>query len=153
MSLKDCAGAVGELEPGDKRGQLLEWRGATLINDSYNSNPRALDAMVDALMATPGSRHIVIAGEMLELGSESPELHAASGGRMAQRGVSQVIGVRGAAEALVDAARRQGTSAHFVTTPEEAGAWMRDNLRKGDVVLLKASRGVRLERALDVLGT
>jgi len=153
LSLKDCAAAVAELEPGDKRGQMLEWHGATLINDSYNSNPRALDAMVDALMATPGSRHIVIAGEMLELGSESPGLHAASGGRMAKRGVSEVIGVRGAAEALVDAARRQGTKAQFVATPEEAGAWMRDNLREGDVVLLKASRGVRLERALDVLGS
>ena len=72
---------------------------------------------------------------------------------MAKRGVSEVIGVRGAAEALVDAARRQGTKAQFVATPEEAGAWMRDNLREGDVVLLKASRGVRLERALDVLGS
>jgi UDP-N-acetylmuramoyl-tripeptide--D-alanyl-D-alanine ligase len=153
MSLKDCAAAVSELEAGDKRGQMLQWRGATLINDCYNSNPRALDAMVDALMATPGSRHIVIAGEMLELGSESPALHAASGGRMAQRGVSEVLGVRGAAETLVDAARRQGVSAQFVTTPEEAGAWMRNNLREGDVVLLKASRGVRLERALDALGS
>jgi UDP-N-acetylmuramoyl-tripeptide--D-alanyl-D-alanine ligase len=141
-----------ELEPGDKRGELLTWRGATLINDCYNSNPLALDAMVDALMAMPGSRHIVIAGEMLELGPEADALHAACGARMAERGVSVVLGVRGHGEALVAAAQKGSVEAQFMETPEEAAAWMRANVREGDVVLLKASRGVRLERALADLG-
>jgi UDP-N-acetylmuramoyl-tripeptide--D-alanyl-D-alanine ligase len=153
MTLQECAAAAGELTPSDKRGEIITWRGATLINDCYNSNPRALDAMVDALMAMPGERHIVIAGEMLELGSESEALHAACGRRMTERSVSAIVGVRGAAEALVAAAQEHGASAQFVATPEEAGAWMRENLRIGDIVLLKASRGVRLERALQVLGT
>jgi UDP-N-acetylmuramoyl-tripeptide--D-alanyl-D-alanine ligase len=152
MSLKTCAAALRELEPGDKRGEVLTWRGATLINDCYNSNPRALDAMVDALMAMPGGRHIVIAGEMLELGAEADALHAASGSRMAARDVSVVVGVRGHATALVDAAKKAGVEALFMETPEEAGAWMHANLHDGDVVLLKASRGVRLERALAGLG-
>ena len=69
MGLEECAAAVGEMRAGDKRGEVLEWRGATLINDCYNSNPAALDAMVDALMAIPAERHIVVAGEMLELGT------------------------------------------------------------------------------------
>ncbi len=60
-----------------------------------------------------------------------------------------VIGVRGLAESLVEGAGGEGL---FVETPEEAGRWMRNNLRGGDVVLLKGSRGVRLERALAVLG-
>jgi UDP-N-acetylmuramoyl-tripeptide--D-alanyl-D-alanine ligase len=148
MSLRDCAEAVSGLRPPDKRGELLQWRGATLINDCYNSNPRALDAMVDALMSTKGDRHIVIAGEMLELGPESAALHTASGRRMAARGVDTVIGVRGAAESLVTAARENKTNAIFVQTPEEAGTWLRTHVKAGDVVLLKASRGVRLERAL-----
>jgi UDP-N-acetylmuramoyl-tripeptide--D-alanyl-D-alanine ligase len=148
ISLKECAAAIAELRPPDKRGEVLEWRGATLINDCYNSNPRALDAMVDALMATPGSRHIVIAGEMLELGPEADALHAACGQRMAERGVSAVVGVRGAAKSLAEAASRNGTNTLFVETPEEARTWLRSNVRAGDVVLLKASRGVRLERAL-----
>ena len=152
MSLKECAEAVGELRPADKRGELVQWRGATLINDSYNSNPRALDAMVDALMSTPGRRHIVIAGEMLELGPESDALHAACGQRMAIHGVDAVVGVRGAAQSLADAAQGGGAEAIFVQTPEEAAAWMRTHVRAGDVVLLKASRGVRLERALAGLG-
>ncbi|NYF90605.1 UDP-N-acetylmuramoyl-tripeptide--D-alanyl-D-alanine ligase [Tunturiibacter empetritectus] len=148
MGLGDCAAAVGELRAGDKRGEVLEWRGATLINDCYNSNPTALNAMIDALMAIPAERHIVVAGEMLELGPDSAALHAACGTRMKERGVDFVLGVRGAAEATVEAARAAGTEALFVTSPEEAGEWLVANVRPSDVVLLKASRGVRLEKAL-----
>jgi UDP-N-acetylmuramoyl-tripeptide--D-alanyl-D-alanine ligase len=104
--------------------------------------------MVDALMAMPAERHIVVAGEMLELGSEAEKLHADCGLRMAQRGASFVLGVRGAAEAMVQAAQTAGVEALFVASPEEAGQWLVANIRAGDVVLLKASRGVRLERAL-----
>ncbi|CAN5642148.1 UDP-N-acetylmuramoyl-tripeptide--D-alanyl-D-alanine ligase [soil metagenome] len=148
MSLGDCAAAVGEMRAGDKRGEVIAWRGATLINDCYNSNPRALDAMVDALMAMHAERHIVIAGEMLELGSAAAELHADCGRLMAERGVSVVVGVRGAAEFLVEAAKMGGVAAVFVADAAAAGVWIRENVEAGDAVLLKASRGVRLERAL-----
>jgi UDP-N-acetylmuramoyl-tripeptide--D-alanyl-D-alanine ligase len=153
MELSECAAAVGELRAGDKRGEVLEWRGAKLINDCYNSNPTALNAMVDATMAIPAERHIVVAGEMLELGSDGASLHAACGARMIERGVDFVLGVRGLAQNLVDAARAAGAKALFVSSPEEAGEWLVANLSPGDVVLLKASRGVRLEKALTVLGT
>jgi UDP-N-acetylmuramoyl-tripeptide--D-alanyl-D-alanine ligase len=151
MSLAECAAAVGEMRAGDKRGEVLEWRGATLINDCYNSNPKALDAMVDALMAVPAERHIVIAGEMLELGPDAGDLHAECGRRMAEHGVDVVAGVRGAAEAMVRAAREGGVDATFLASAEDAGEWMLANVRAGDAVLLKASRGVRLERALAVI--
>jgi UDP-N-acetylmuramoyl-tripeptide--D-alanyl-D-alanine ligase len=148
MTLGECAAAVGELRAGDKRGEIVEWRGAKIINDCYNSNPRALDAMVDALMAMPGERHIVVAGEMLELGPEGEALHVASGQRMAERGVTKVVGVRGAAETLVKAASEAGADAVFLADAEAAGKWLQVNVRAGDAVLLKASRGVKLERAL-----
>ncbi len=148
MSLAECVAAVGEFRAGDRRGEVLTWNGATVINDSYNSNPKALDAMVDALMSVPAKRHIVVAGEMLELGPDAADLHAACGRRMAELGVSVVVGVRGDANALVDGMREGGGMAEFVASAEAAGSWMRENLREGDVVLLKGSRGVRLERAL-----
>ncbi|HEY0163549.1 MAG TPA: UDP-N-acetylmuramoyl-tripeptide--D-alanyl-D-alanine ligase [Edaphobacter sp.] len=148
IPLPECAATLEDLRPADKRGEVLVWNGATLINDSYNSNPRALDAMVDALMSMPANRHIVIAGEMLELGAESSALHRECGQKMASRGVSLVIGVRGAASALVEGAQQAGTAALFLATPEEAGEWIRSNAQAGDVLLLKASRGVRLEKAL-----
>jgi len=153
MKLAECATALGELRAGDKRGELKEWRGAKLINDCYNSNPRALDAMVDALLAMKvEGRHIVIAGEMLELGPEGPVLHGECGRRMAERGVDLVVGVRGLAKDLVEGAAKSGAHAKFVATPEDAATWVRANVRPGDAVLFKASRGVRLERALALLG-
>ncbi len=152
MSLGECARALGELRPGDKRGEVVEWRGARVVNDCYNSNPRALDAMVDALLAIPAERHILIAGEMLELGPEGPLLHERCGVEAAAKGVDVVVGVRGLARELVRGAEGGGVEVVFVETAQEAGAWMLANVRAGDAVLLKGSRGVRLERALEMLG-
>src|ERR1700737_2533743 len=95
----------------------------------------------------------VVAGEMLELGDAAAELHAECGRRMAERGVSVVVGVRGAADTLVDAARLGGAEAVFVPDAVAAGEWLKENVRMGDAVLLKASRGVRLEQALSALET
>jgi UDP-N-acetylmuramoyl-tripeptide--D-alanyl-D-alanine ligase len=148
MTLAECADAVAGLRASDKRGTVLEWRGAKIIDDCYNSNPVALNAMVDALMATPARRHIVVAGEMLELGTEAAAMHDECGRHIAERGVDVVIGVRGFAQHIVEAA---GADGEFVETPAEAGAWLAANLREGDAVLLKASRGVRLEGALAAL--
>ena len=153
VPLEDCATALTTLEPGDKRGQVFHARGATIINDSYNSNPEALKAMVQTLMSMPGQRHILVAGEMLELGRESTALHASCGEAAALARVDIVLGVRGNALQIVEAAKQGGSEALFVETPELAGAWLKRNLRERDVVLLKASRGVRLERALDALVT
>ena len=151
MALHECCGALEEMRPAAKRGEVMEWNGAKLINDSYNSNPRALDSMIAALKGAEAKRRIVIAGEMLELGPEGAALHAHSGAAAADAGIDVVIGVRGLASEMVKAARSAGVEAEFVETPELAGKWMRENLREGDVVLLKASRGVRLERALEAL--
>lgn len=147
ISLADCCAALAKLEPGDKRGQILTVRGTTIINDCYNCNPAALKAMIAVLKGMPAQRRILVAGEMLELGPESAALHGASG--RAAEGLDLVVGVRGHAQEIVLAAREAGVEALFVETPEEAGAWLRENLRPGDAVLLKASRGVRLEKALE----
>lgn len=149
VSAKQAAEALSQLSPSDKRGQVVEIGGATVINDCYNSNPKALESMVDALMGMKAERHIVVAGEMLELGSAGEELHRECGRYMAQRGVSQLIGVRGLAKPMVEAAKDAGLRAEFFATPEEAGEWLAGNAKKGDAVLLKASRGVKLEKAIE----
>ena len=143
--------AIESLRPTEKRGNVLEWRGATLINDTYNSNPTALQSMIRGLRATEAQRRILIAGEMRELGEAGAELHAECGKAAAGAGIDVVVGVRGLAHHLVEAAREAGAEAHFCETPEAAGEWMKANLRAGDAVLLKASRGVQLERALKEL--
>jgi UDP-N-acetylmuramoyl-tripeptide--D-alanyl-D-alanine ligase len=149
MELEACCAALEQMRPTEKRGRVVEWGGARLIDDTYNSNPKALESMVEALRKTPATRRFVIAGEMLELGPQGEALHRAAGEGMA--GLDGVVGVRGLASALVEGAKARGVAAESVETPEAAGEWLRANVREGDVVLLKASRGVRLERALDGL--
>jgi UDP-N-acetylmuramoyl-tripeptide--D-alanyl-D-alanine ligase len=141
--------ALATLTAQDKRGQMLELAGATVVVDCYNANPKAMNAMVDVLASMPAQRRIVVAGEMLELGPTAPELHRASGAYMAQQKVDIVLGVRGLALGIVEAAKAAGLRAQFVETPEAAGEWLAREARSGDAVLLKASRGVRLEKALD----
>ena len=148
MPLAQCAAALASMRAPEKRGTIIKWRGAILINDCYNSNPAALDAMVDALLAIPARRHIVVAGEMLELGPAGADLHKACGLRMRESGVDLVLGVRGLAAELV---LGFGERATFVEDVQAAGAWLAANSLPGDAVLLKASRGVRLEGALESL--
>jgi len=148
LSLAESVAALATLTPPDKRGQVLQLGNITVINDCYNSNPKALNAMVDALAAMKAARRIVVAGEMLELGPAAAEMHRAAGRNMAEKKIDVLVGVRGLAREMVDGAR-SGTRAEFVSTPEEAGEWLARETREGDVVLLKASRGVKLEKALE----
>jgi UDP-N-acetylmuramoyl-tripeptide--D-alanyl-D-alanine ligase len=148
----EAVAALGTLAPADKRGQVVQVGNITVINDCYNSNPRALEAMVDSLAKTPAKRRIVVAGEMLELGPAGEEMHRRSGQHMAEKKIDVLLGVRGLARPMVEAAVQSGMRAMFVSTPEEAGEWLARETRDGDVVLLKGSRGVRLERALDTWG-
>jgi UDP-N-acetylmuramoyl-tripeptide--D-alanyl-D-alanine ligase len=151
LSPSEAAEALATLAPADKRGAVVQLGNITIINDCYNSNPTALDAMVDALAAMPAGRRIVVAGEMLELGPAGEELHRRVGRHMAEKKIDVLVGVRGLAQQMVEAAGKAGVQAEFVATPEEAGKWLAREARDGDVVLLKASRGVKLERALEAV--
>src|ERR1700691_2749011 len=146
----EAVGALATLAPADKRGQVLKVGNITVINDCYNSNPKALEAMVDALATMTATRRIVVAGEMLELGLAGEEMHRQAGQHMTEKKIDVLLGVRGLAGAMVGGARQAGTRAEFVAAPEEAGEWLARETRDGDVVLLKASRGVKLEKALEV---
>jgi UDP-N-acetylmuramoyl-tripeptide--D-alanyl-D-alanine ligase len=150
VPLEAAVQSLASLSAGDKRGEVLHFAGATVVNDCYNSNPKALESMVSSLAQVPAQRHIVVAGEMLELGLAAEMLHRDSGRHMGRYGINKLLGVRGLAQAMVEGARATGVDADFVATPEAAGEWLRAEIRPGDAVLIKASRGVRLERALEV---
>ncbi|MGA7402789.1 MAG: UDP-N-acetylmuramoyl-tripeptide--D-alanyl-D-alanine ligase [Candidatus Sulfotelmatobacter sp.] len=145
----EAIGALSTLAPAEKRGQVLQMGNITVINDCYNSNPKALEAMVDALATMAAKRRIVVAGEMLELGPSGEELHRQAGKHIAEKKIDVLVGVRGLAQSMVEAAKREGMRAEFVASSEEAGEWLAREARDGDVILLKASRGVKLENALE----
>ena len=149
ITVADAAASLATFAPADNRGEVLRLGNITAINDCYNSNPKALSAMVDALVAMPAKRRIVVAGEMLELGPEGERMHRECGRHIAAGGIDFLLGVRGLAAPMVEEAANAGLAANFVMTPEEAGAWLARETRDGDVVLLKASRGVKLEKALE----
>ncbi len=142
---------VAALAPGKMRGERTEWRGITVLNDAYNSNPEAARNMIDVLREEPAQRRIAVLGEMLELGHLAEDLHRDLGAYAASRGVDVLVGVRGVSRFMVDEARKAGLSDHaafFFEEPEAAGVFLREFVRPGDAILFKASRGTHLERAL-----
>ena len=151
VDLSAAVAALSNLTAGDKRGQVLRLAGATILNDSYNSNPEALQSMIKTLAARPvrAGRRILIAGEMLELGEYAEALHTACGQAAAEAGIQMVVGVRGNAKHLAAAACAGGAACVFLPDAEAAGHWLAENLREGDLVLVKGSRGVHLERAIE----
>ena len=142
---------VRSFTPGKMRGERLEHNGIVIWNDSYNSNPEAVRAMVDVLRATPARRRVAVLGEMLELGQSTEPLHRDIGKYVAAQGIDVLIGIRGAARFTVDEAVRAGLSgaAYFFEDPATAGDFVRGLVRAGDAVLFKGSRGVQVERALE----
>jgi UDP-N-acetylmuramoyl-tripeptide--D-alanyl-D-alanine ligase len=143
--------AVAGLTPGEMRGQRTVWRGVTVLNDSYNSNPEATRSMIDVLREEPAERRIAVLGEMLELGDMSEVLHRETGRYAATAGVNVLLGVQGASQFMVEEAKKAGLSdnaAFFFEQPESAGEFLRDFVRAGDAILFKGSRGTHIETAL-----
>jgi UDP-N-acetylmuramoyl-tripeptide--D-alanyl-D-alanine ligase len=108
--------------------------------------------MIDALRDTPAKRRIAVLGEMLELGRWSEPLHRDVGNYVAASGIDVLVGIRGEASHLVDAARQAGLTedaAFFFPNASAAGKHLRRIARPGDVILFKGSRGTHVEHALE----
>jgi len=139
------------------RGELLRFsNAAALINDSYNSSPAALQAMIKVLAATPNyRRRILAAGEMRELGATSPQLHREAGKFAAETGgIDWVIGVEGDAAQIVEGAVAAGVpraQTRIFATSEEAAKFLADFVAPGDLLLVKGSRGLKMERIVETL--
>jgi UDP-N-acetylmuramoyl-tripeptide--D-alanyl-D-alanine ligase len=143
---------VRSIQPTKMRGERLQHRGILVFNDCYNSNPDAARAMLAVLRDTPARRRIAVLGEMLELGRWAEPLHRDVGNYAAECGIDVLVGLRGAACYMLDAAKRSGLradAAFFFDDPVPAGQLVRSIAHPGDAVLFKGSRGVHVERALE----
>ena len=143
---------VRNIQPGKMRGERFRHRGILVFNDCYNSNPDAAKAMLAVLRDTPARRRIAVLGEMLELGRWAEPLHRDVGNFAAECGIDVLVGLRGAACYMLDAAKRSGLradAAFFFDDPVPAGELVRSLAEPGDAVLFKGSRGVHVERALE----
>jgi UDP-N-acetylmuramoyl-tripeptide--D-alanyl-D-alanine ligase len=143
------ADAAARLRPTHRRGEVhVLPGGVTLIDDSYNASPLAVRQLLELLAVTPG-RRVAVLGEMLELGPTSIELHREAG-ELAGRSADLLVAVGGApAVALAESAL--GIEAHAVADAGQALELLRRLLHGGDVVLIKGSRGIGLDRVVDGL--
>ena len=148
--------ALAQFQNLHQRSEILTLPGeVTVVNDCYNSNPLAMERMLEALAVWPGARRrIAVAGEMLELGPTSPELHRDVGRKCAQSGAAWVVGVQGAAQFFVEGAVEGGiptSHARFFPDAKSAGEFCQTLIAPGDVILVKGSRGVHLETVIEML--
>jgi UDP-N-acetylmuramoyl-tripeptide--D-alanyl-D-alanine ligase len=153
----EIARALGDVTPAKMRGEVIDFAaGFTVVDDSYNSNPRSLLSIVRTVAEsrTKARRRIVIAGEMLELGPDEARMHRETGAEIAAAGIDWLWGVRGLASEMVEGARSAGMSedaARFFETSEEAAAAISEEVREGDLLLVKGSRGVETDKVVKAL--
>jgi len=158
-SLDEIAETVPNLRAADRRGMVIRLRnGIVLIDDSYNSSPRALARALEAVAADArASRKVAVIGEMLELGAHALNLHREAGGLAAAAGLGLLFAVGGApARALAEAAVDAGMSAsavQYVEKSELAADQIVEAIRPGDLVLVKGSRGTRTDIVADRIAT
>jgi UDP-N-acetylmuramoyl-tripeptide--D-alanyl-D-alanine ligase len=155
VALETIADVASRLVPADHRGAVHRLRrGVTLIDDSYNSSPSALQLALQVVAReTRAARKVAVLGEMLELGESSPRLHEACGRAAAQAGLRLLFVVGGQpARSLAGAAVAAGMPTSAVTyfeRSEAAADAVAAALRAGDLVLVKGSRGIRTDLVVD----
>jgi len=143
--------------PPPMRGEVIDFAdGFSVVDDSYNSNPRSLLSMVHTLSesGTYAARRIVVAGEMLELGPDAAEMHRDAGRQIAGLGINVLWGVRGFAADIIKGAHEGGMprdATRYFENSDEAAAALVDEVRKDDLVLVKGSRGVSTDRIVEKL--
>lgn len=145
QSISDAIERLGALRLPSGRLEVIHAKDLTIIHDAYNANPASVQSGLELLKQVPG-RKVVVLGTMLELGESAPAHHQ-SAARAAAAVADELIFVGDFAEAMQKAAGR-GSVARSVA---EAAKHLQRVRRPGDVVYLKASRGLRLERLLEVI--
>ena len=152
---EEIAKALKSAQPPKMRGEVLDFAaGFTVVDDSYNSNPRSLLNMVRTMVEGGQNRKrlVVIAGEMLELGPDEVLLHRDVGREIARNGINVLWGVRGLAKEIVAGASEAGVStAKFFNSSDEVVAELVSEVKEGDLILVKGSRGVATDKIVKAL--
>ncbi len=156
MDVNESAHRLEQFRPMPMRFERIQLMdGVRLVNDSYNANPESMRAAFRAVGAARRAGHFVAAlGDMLEMGDQAAALHRQLGHDAVCMGVEQLVTLGTFAEAVAAGAREAGLPAKAVqacSTMEELIAWLMETLRTGDVLLVKGSRGMRMERAVSHL--
>jgi UDP-N-acetylmuramoyl-tripeptide--D-alanyl-D-alanine ligase len=157
LDAQEIKGRLERYTSSELRMELVLIRGIRVINDSYNANPVSVSRALETLMEMKASgRRIVVLADMLELGEQSKDFHMEMGRKAAQLGVDRLLVVGELARFIADGAREAGMSSQYVQSFEnnqEVGSYLLENLKDGDLVLVKGSRRMRTEEVVLTLKT
>ncbi len=152
---EDVIARAAGLQPYEMRGCLhFPGKDIKLIDDSYNSSPAALDEALKSLVLLPGKRKIAILGDMLELGKNEIQYHLQAGRTAAEMGIDLLATVGNLAYFMAEGSREAGLPAHRVYSyknSSEGAAEIPSLAEPGDVILVKGSRGIHMEKITDAL--
>lgn len=151
------AGGIKEglekFRPVSMRMEVVDVDGARVINDAYNANPASMAAALTALASLKDGRRIAVLGDMLELGDAAARAHFEVGRLAGAEGLALIVLIGAHAGDTARGAAESGMPAESIIKaggPEEAAAVLSEKVRKGDHVLVKGSRGMRMERVIDL---
>ena len=150
VSIEEAVKAIEAYVPSNNRSQLTKTEKNTLIVDAYNANPSSMTVALNNLAAVVADRKVALLGDMLELGSDSSALHSEIAQLAFDSGVSLVCFVGAEFGKVWDALQDKCGSLWFATS-DELAQWLAENPVEGASVLIKGSRGTRMEKVLPVL--
>jgi UDP-N-acetylmuramoyl-tripeptide--D-alanyl-D-alanine ligase len=153
LDLAGVAQALGQARPVKGRCVWRDVGDVRILDDTYNANPASVHAALETVAAHRGARRIVVVlGDMLELGDGAEDAHREVGGAVAALGAAEFVAMGQLARVAVETARRAGLAeACHTTTFEDTVAHVLKRVAPGDLVLVKGSRGMRMERVVDAL--
>ncbi|MCI4397801.1 MAG: UDP-N-acetylmuramoyl-tripeptide--D-alanyl-D-alanine ligase [Acidobacteria bacterium] len=153
LQLEEAAAAAEKLKPARHRGELLKIaKGAVILDDSYNANPAAMESVLRSVSKL-NRRVVAVLGEMLELGPEAAAYHAKTG-RIAGEVVSALAVVGSdAARPMAEEFAKTGHPCLFAGRWQEAMEWVRSEIKPGDLLLVKGSRGIGLDGLVEALAS
>ncbi len=155
LSAQELSNGLAKTRPASMRSQIHRVKGVTYLYDCYNANPASMEAALDLLVELARrSRAIAVLGEMRELGAEESAFHVGVGTYVARKNITNLIACGRLGAKMATGAKDAGMSMAAVSavkTVEDAANMLQRIVRRGDVVLLKASRGVQMEQVLELM--
>jgi len=145
------AEGLSKYTPAGMRQRVKNINGITVVEDCYNASPDSQKAAVDTLLALGGKRKIAVLGDMLELGESSPELHASVGRYVSEKSIDMLFTYGELSKNTASAVTNPKTDCFSFDSKDELTEKLLETLEEGDVVLFKASRGMKLEEVINKL--
>ncbi len=151
ITLEEAVHSLSYVEMNANRLDVIHSAGYFIINDTYNASPESMKAGIDVLVNSPGKRKIAVLGSMFELGEHSAELHRGVGEYIKGKAVDLLVAIGKNGEDIANGAKDAGAEAEvqYFETREEAAEMLKPMLEAGDVVYVKASRSMELEKLVE----